>query len=363
SEREQRLITETIPALVWRSTPEGMPDYINQRLMKYVGKTLAEFVREQLIHPDDVDKTLNSWDRARAEERPWEDTHRLLGADGQYRWFTSRGHPLRDETGRIVRWYGFNFDIDSSKKLEEVLKVTQARLSRASEIAAIAELAASIAHEINQPLASVVANGGACLGLLSAEPPDLERARRTAERVIRDGHAASEVIKRIRALFRQAPSTKVPLDLNEVVREVHELMMGEVLTSDIHMSVELASDLPRTLADRVQLQQVLVNLIRNALESMESVVDRSRALSIRTRCDALGSVTLEVCDAGPGLDTAQSIFEPFFTTKARGMGMGLAICRSIIEAHDGKIWARRNDTHGATFGFALPIHVSGPQPA
>jgi signal transduction histidine kinase len=262
---------------------------------------------------------------------------------------------LRDGDGHVVRWYGVNVDIDDQKKVEEALRTTQAKLSRASKIATVSELAASVAHEISQPLAALVANGHAIQRWLSAEPPNLERARIIADRLIRDGNAAAEVVNRIRALFKRTDLTRTPLDLNEVIGEVNRLMTDEVGTRNLRIVTDLADDLPPIWADRVQMQQVIANLARNGVEAMESVDGQPGVLSIRSRRDGPSGVLIEIRDEGSGLEDVERVFEPFFTTKETGMGMGLAISRWIVEAHQGRLWATRNDPRGAVFSFTLPI--------
>jgi PAS domain S-box-containing protein len=362
SEQHLRLIVETIPALVWRTAPDGDPDYVNQRLMNYTGKSLQDFVHSgwtKLIHSDDLDGTLQAWSHAIEAGGSYQVTQRIRSADGAYRWFDVRGEPLRDKEGRVVHWYGLNIDIDDRKRIEETLRNTQARLSRAGQIATVAELSAAIAHEINQPLAAVVANGSALRRWLSSVPANLERARLIAERIIRDGNSAAEVVRRIRALFKQEAPTKAPLDINEVIAEVLRLASDEIQEKNIWVETGLEENLPMTSADRIQIQQVLMNLVRNAIEAMQEIKDRRRLLSIRSRRDTT-NIIVEIRDHGRGLENAEKIFDPFFTTKTDGMGMGLAISRSIIEAHDGRLSAITGKD-GTTFSFTLPIRSRNPE--
>jgi hypothetical protein len=253
-----------------------------------------------------------------------------------------------------------NWEIDSLVR-EESLRTMRSRLEHATQLATVAELSAAIAHEINQPLAAVAANAEACHRWLCAVPPNLERARLAAERIGRDAHSASDVVNRVRALFKHSAQAMRPLNLNEVIEEVRQLMLEEVSAGGVSIETDMEGDLPRTPADRVQMLQVMVNLVRNGIEAMEATIDVPKLLSIRSRREGIDHVRVEVCDYGSGLKDPENAFKPFFTTKTTGMGMGLAICRSIIEAHQGRLWAAQNDGRGATFCFTLPIVSSQVQ--
>jgi PAS domain S-box-containing protein len=359
SEHHLRLLIEAIPALIWCAMPgEGKVVYVNQRFCNFTGRARDELLGCKwitLIHPDDAEATRLSWRHALATGEPHEITHRYRRADGEYRWFRTLAEPLRDRENRITQWYGLNIDIDDSRKMAEALRSTQTRLSRATQFATVAELSASIAHEINQPLAAVVANGDACEMWLSSDPPNLERSRVAVQRIIRDGNAAAQVIQRIRALFKQELPNKVELDMNEVIEEVLHLAANEIRRKHVGVQTELSQELPKTMADRVQMQQLMINLVNNAIEAMDEITYRTKSLVLRSRSDSPGTILIEVCDHGRGLDDVERVFEPFFTTKEQGMGMGLSICRSIIEAHGGGMWARRNENQGTTFSFRLPI--------
>ncbi len=222
-----------------------------------------------------------------------------------------------------------------------------------------AELSASIAHEINQPLASVVTNAHACQTWLSHDPPNLERAQTTLERIIRDGHSAADVVRRIRALFKEAAPVKAPVDINQIVAEVLRLISDELRDSSIIIETDLDADLPVIAADRVQVQQTLINLVHNAMEAMDGVTDRAKSLLLRSRRQG-EELLIQVRDHGVGVKNATLIFEPFFTTKQSGMGMGLSICRSIVEAHGGRLWATANEDAGMTFSFTLSPTLDGP---
>jgi signal transduction histidine kinase len=250
--------------------------------------------------------------------------------------------------------------IDAKKRIEETLSRTQTRLSRATQIATVSELAASIAHEMSQPLSAVVTNGQAALQWLSAEPPNVTNARVAAERIVRDGKDAGEVVQRIRALFRKTPPLKVDLDINEVIDEVLRLIRTNALTKRVAVEADLERKLPLVLGDRVQLQQVIFNLLVNGVEAMGAVEDRPRKLRVCSKLQDPAAIVVEVRDYGTGLLDPEKAFEAFYTTKEKGMGMGLAICRSIVEAHGGRLGVTPTEGPGTTFFFSLPLGSSRP---
>jgi C4-dicarboxylate-specific signal transduction histidine kinase len=243
------------------------------------------------------------------------------------------------------------------ERAEHALLTAQAELARVSRVTSMGEMAASIAHEVTQPLTGIATNGNACLHWLTATPPNVGKARITVERIVRDSNRASEVIGDIRSLMKKTEPQREPIDLTDLIRRTLILASGEMTLHRVDLKTELPDHLPDVLGDRVQLQQVLLNLIINAVEAMSSVADRARVLTIRAeRREAPETVAVTVRDSGVGLDphAAERLFDAFFTTKAEGMGIGLSICRTIISAHDGRLWNSNNDEHGATFEFILP---------
>jgi hypothetical protein len=361
SEHELSLIVETIPGLVWCAAPDGELTYVNRRILDYTGTTLEALAQAgwlNFLHPDDVQPTIRAWLHAVEAGQTHDVQYRLRRFDGGYQWFHVLGQPVHNAEGGVARWYGLLIDIDDRKNMEEDLRRAQARLSRATQIATVGELAASIAHEINQPLGAVVANGNACLRWLSAQTPNLAKAREAAGRIIRDGKEAGEVVQRIRALFKRASVEKVMLDLNEVIGEVVRLLGGETMRRRVAIETDLQKDLPPVPGDRVQLQQLVLNLLLNGIEAMDAVVDRPKKIYICSKRDSPATVLVEIQDSGVGLPDPDKVFEAFFTTKKNGMGMGLAICRSIVEVHDGRLWATPGDASGTTFCFTLPAHPS-----
>jgi PAS domain S-box-containing protein len=360
SERDLSLIIETIPGLVWCADPGGELNYLNQRLLDYTGTSpdaWAQLGWKNLLHPEDAEPTAHAWSRAVSTGQPLEVQCRLRRSDGAYRWFQALGQAARNRDGGVARWYGLLIEIDDRKNMEEALRSSQARLSRAMQTAAVGEFAAAVAHEINQPLAAVVTNGQACLRWLAAQPPGMAKAQEAAERIVRDGKEAGEVVRRIRALFKQAAVEKIELDLNEVIGEVVHLLNGETTRKRVALEMDLGQNLAPVSGDRVQLQQLVFNLLLNAIEAMDSVVDRPKKLFICSKRPSPETVLVEVRDSGSGLDDPERIFDAFFTTKDNGMGMGLAICRSIIDAHYGRLWATSAEGVGTTFSFTLPVRA------
>ena len=484
SERKFRLLVETIPALVWRGTPEGELDYLNQRAVEYLGHT-AEHLSGgrwiELVYPEHRESTVSRWLQSATTGSSYSDIYKLRRADGQYRWIQSVGEPLYDAGGRIAHWYGVVIDIDDQKRAEVELKraydsfsdaqrlsktgsfitdlvgddhnwseeayrifgfdpatkitvqrvrevihpddlpafesviargmtgenvtfafrvatapgavkhvrgvahviemvegrpmfvgalqdvtestVAEEALNRArSELAHVARvttvsaLTASIAHEVNQPLSGIITNAGTCLRMLDATPPNVDGARETVKRTMRDGNRAAEVIARLRALFSKKELTFEPLDLNEATREVIALSSSDLQRNRVVLQSELADNLPAISGDRVQLQQVILNLLRNASDAMAGVDDRPRQMLIRTEREDADRVRLSVRDAGVGLDppSMDKLFDAFYTTKDGGMGIGLSISRSIVERHHGRLWAQANEGPGTTFSFSIP---------
>jgi PAS domain S-box-containing protein len=489
SERNLQLTVDTIPTLAWAARPDGSAEFLNQHYRDFIGLSPAQATNwnwSAAVHPEDMPRLTAAWRRQVGSEVPGDYEARLRRHDGEYRWFLFRASPLRDENGRIIRWYGVNTDIEDRKRAEDALrrsehfllevqrlsrtgsftadivaeehvwsdelyricefeqgtkittqwardyihpedlplfdaafqrslggadfdltfrivtksgktkhlhsvarvvdsvggrplfigaiqdvtetKVAEEALNRArSELAHVARvttlstLTASIAHEINQPLSGVITNAGTCMRMLDADPPNVDGARETANRIRRDGHRASEVITRLRALFSKRNFTLESLDLNEAIQEVIALSRGDLQRNRIVLKSELADHLPNVIGDRIQLQQVILNLLRNASDAMREVHDRPRQLVIRTKPEGTDKVRLAVRDAGVGVD-AQSIdrlFDAFYTTKHDGMGVGLSISRSIIEQHRGRIWMEPNDGPGTTFCFSVPCSREG----
>jgi len=350
-------IIETMPSMLWSTAPDGEPTHINQKVLDYSGLRLENFLNlgwKEFVHPEDFPETARAFSHAIQTGDPYEAVHRLRRADGQYRWHHARGEPLRDEQQRIVQWYGLSVDIDEGRKTENELRATQTQLARASQAATVAELSASIAHEINQPLAGIVASAQTCQTWLSGDNPNLPRARAAIERINRDGNAAADIVRRIRALFRQAAPAKSSLRINEVIDEVRRLVQDEFNRRGVSIELELTRALPSVLADRIQIQQVLMNLLRNGAEAMEGANKHAKRLIVRSQFTN-ECIVVEVRDFGPGVAHPEKVFEPFFSTKQNGLGVGLAISRSIVQAHGGALQVRDNQPQGTVFSLTLPL--------
>jgi PAS domain S-box-containing protein len=470
--------------LVVALAPDGEVEFVNRQGLEFFGQPLEELKHwgtNGAIHPEDLPRLIEDFTRAIASGCPFEWEVRGRRFDGVYRWFQSRGFPLRDASGRIIRWYNLLVDVDERKRAEEELRQAYARLAEAqrltktgsfvtdlladrnwseeifrifefdpatkvtvqtlrevvhaedqplfdaaiaramagtdvdyvfrivtsrgavkhlrttahmiepiagrrlfvgalqdvteskvaedalnrartelahvARVATVSALTASIAHEVNQPLSGIITNASTCLRMLDANPPDVDGARETARRTIRDGNRASDVITRLRALFSKKEFALESLDLNDATREVIALSLSDLQRQRVVLQSEFADDLPKVTGDRVQLQQVILNLVRNASDAMMDVDDRPRQLLVRTERENGDRVRVMVRDSGIGVDrqSMDKLFDAFYTTKSGGMGIGLSVSRSIVERHQGRLWAEPNDGPGATFSFSIPL--------
>jgi C4-dicarboxylate-specific signal transduction histidine kinase len=311
----------------------------------------VEFVLQR-THPDDRDRVQQTIDRAAQERKDLELEHRLLMPDGSVKYVNAIGHPVPGPSGDLVEFVGTVVDVTERRRAEEERQT----LAHANRITTMGQLTASIAHEVNQPIAAVVTNAQAALHWLNMQPPDPEEVRQALDRIVSNGRRAGDVIGRIRALVTKAPPRKDRLDINDTIREVIALTRSELRSSGTSLRTQLADGLPLIPGDRIELQQVMLNLILNAVEAMSGSDEGSRELLISTDEDGANGVRIAVRDRGPGLrpESVDRLFDAFYTTKPDGMGMGLSICRSIIEAHGGRVWATTNLPQGAAFQFTLP---------
>ena len=309
-------------------------------------------------HSEDIPLLHDIIERARGAGTDFECEYRLQMPDESIKYLHMVAHGTRDEDGRL-EYIGAVQDVTARRLSEQALGKAQSELAHVARATALSALTASIAHEVNQPLSGIITNASTCLRMLAADPPDIEGARETVRRTIRDGNRASDVIARVRALFTKKEPAIEAVDLNEVTREVIALSLSDLQRNRVVLQAELARDLPAITGDRIQLQQVILNLLRNASDAMADVHDRPRQLLVRTEREDGDRVRVSVRDAGVGVDprNLDKLLDAFYTTKTDGMGVGLSISRSIIERHHGRLWAEANDGPGATFSFSIP---SGP---
>jgi PAS domain S-box-containing protein len=312
------------------------------------------------VHPEDRALINDMVERARCGVSDFEYEHRLLMPDHSVKHLHLIAHGSRDQQGRL-EYIGAVQDVTQRRASEEALGQARSELARVGSVMSLGVLTASIAHEVNQPLSGIITNASTCLRMLDADPPNVSGARETARRTIRDGNRASDVITRLRALFSRKEFRLEPLDLNEATREVIALSLRDLQRNRVVVQSELADDLPTITGDRIQLQQVVLNLLRNASDAMVGVHDRPRQVLIRTERENADRVRLTVRDAGVGLDSQSlhKLFDAFYTTKRAGMGIGLSVSRSIVERHQGRLWAEPNDGPGATFSFSIPLAPHG----
>jgi PAS domain S-box-containing protein len=359
-EKRLRDVVNTIPTMAFVSKPDGYRTFVNKGWVEYTGMTVEQSLGSgwhAAIHPDDLKRVLGEWEAAVASGvAMYYEARYRRGEDGQYRWFMVRVVGQRDTRGKIVKWFGTVTDIEDRKRAEqehEKLRQLEADLAHVNRVSMLGEMAASLAHEIKQPIAAAITSANTCIEWLAHEPPDLDRARAAASRIDRYGNRAAEIINRIRSLYRKSPSEHELVDVNGIIQEMLTLLKCEADRYSIDIRGELAAELPKIVADRVQLQQVFMNLMLNGIEAMQ---DEGGELTVKSQLQD-SQLVFSVSDTGVGLptDNDDQIFCAFFTTKTQGSGMGLTISRSIVESHGGRLWARANDGQGATFYFSLPI--------
>ena len=361
NERELRGVINTVPAHVWSASPDGTVDFVNERLLEFVGlpwDARLGWNWESVLHSDDRARFVNDWRVAVKDGQSIESEVRVRRADGQHRWFFVRIVPLPDEAGDVAKWYGSGIEIEDLKRAEEErerLRQLQSELAHIHRVTTIGELAASIAHEVNQPIAAAVTDANTCMRWLARDYPDLEEARAAAMRIVKDATRASQIISRIRLLFNKGTSERELINVNEIIGEMTVLLRSEAIRYNISVRTELAADLPQVMGDRVQLQQVVMNLMRNGIDAINEA-NMAGDLTIKSQRNAVDQLLISISDTGIGLppEQADKVFDAFFTTKPQGTGMGLSISRSIIESHGGRLWATANPDRGTTFQFTLP---------
>jgi PAS domain S-box-containing protein len=360
SEGELHGVVNTVPAHVWSASPDGTVDFVNERLLEFVGLSSDDILGwnwESVFHPDDRAKFVTDWRGAVKDGQSIEREVRMRRADGQHRWFFVRNVPLRDEAGNVTRWYGSGIEIEDLKRAEQEREQLRADLAHVNRVSTLGELAASVSHELKQPITAATINANACIRWLKRDRPDLDEAVEAAMSIVKDGFRATEIIDRLRSLYKKSPPRRELVNTNEIAGEMLMLLRGEASRYSVVTRTELAGDVPKITADRVQLQQVFMNLMLNAIEAMK---DTGGELTVKTELGQGDQLLISISDTGVGLpaEKADEIFNAFFTTKPQGSGMGLAISRSIIQSHGGRLWASANNGRGATFQFTLPAAVT-----
>lgn len=368
AEREAKLrsVVDTLPALIWIADRHGEPHYFNRRFGEWTGLFAGDFFEpaseayggswSSLVHPDDLSSTMQAMLTSLQSGAPWTHRLRLKRADGSFGWAEVRMAPLRNGQGEIVEWYGLSLDIDREVQAREALEAAQAKLSRATQLASMAEMSASIAHEIAQPLATVAASSEACRRWLDADPPNIARAKLSSERALLNAVAASDVISRIRGLFRRSAPQRSSHSIDSIILTAIELASDQLAASGTKIVTDFTAELPPVQVDPVEIQQVVFNLVKNAVEAMSKCAATDRFIFIDARTIA-HQLVVTVEDNGPGLADSEGIFEPFVTSKENGMGIGLAVCRSILSNYDGHLWAE-NTERGAKFSLSFRLAPS-----
>lgn len=358
-ERQLRLLTEAIPQQIWQADADGRVQYCNGNLVEYMGVNPNELRGDVLftfLHPEDTTPFFQRWEAARRVNGKFEVQARVRGGNDAYRWFLIRSNPQLAENGDVVCWYGVHIDVEDQRRAQQELIVAQDDLARLSRTLSMAEMAASIAHELNQPLTALVTDAHACRRWLNVQPANMERAIASSERIVRESTRASEVVSRIRSLFSKSAYVREATDINHLIEDLARLLRDEALRHDVSIRLRLSRDVPPLMVDPVQIQQVILNLATNGMEAMAKTT-RMRELEISSVILRAREVVVTVRDSGAGLaqEARAKAFDPFFTTKPDGTGMGLAICRSIIEAHDGRIWFEALEC-GTAFHFSLGVN-------
>ncbi|MFY9955903.1 MAG: ATP-binding protein [Bradyrhizobium sp.] len=358
SERNLRSAIDGIPGLVAVLAPNGDLEAVNRQIFEYCGQSLEELRNwgtNGTIHPDDLPHLAEVFTKSIAAGVPYATEARVRRFDGEFRWFEIRGIPVRDASDRIVRWYSLLTDTEDRTQALARLQQMQSDFAHINRVSMMGELAASLSHEITQPIASARNNARAAQNFLEMQPANLGEVREALSCVVGDADRAGEIIDRIREQINKAPPRKERFDLNAAINEVIVLARSVTNRNGVSVQTRLSAGLVPVLGDRVQLQQVFLNLILNAAEAMGPVEEGPRELLISTEEDQAGAV-VAMRDSGPGIDPEHldRVFDAFFTTKPSGTGMGLSICRSIIHAHGGRLWVETNEPRGVVFQFTLP---------
>ena len=363
-EKKLRDVVETMPTFAWTALPDGSVDFVNCHWLGYTGLSAEQTAGsgwEAAVHPADLKRHVEKWHASLASGELFENEVRYQSiVDGQYRWFLARAVPLRDTRGKILKWYGISTDIEDRKRAEQERETLRSDLAHVNRVSMLGELAASISHELKQPITATIMNAKTCARWLKRDQPDMEEALAATTRIVSDGGRATDIIDRLRSLYKKAPANRELVEANEIIRDMVMMLGDEANRNAVSIRTDLSGDLPKITADRVQLQQVLMNLMLNGIEAMKGT---GGVLTVKSQLAQDGQALISVSDTGVGLppEDADQIFNAFFTTKPQGSGMGLAISRSIVESHGGRLWATPNDSRGASFHFSLPTNTAAAE--
>jgi PAS domain S-box-containing protein len=360
SEARFRSLADTVPVLIWMSGVDKLYSFFNKAWLDFSGRTLeAELGNGWTagLHRDDFDRYIELYDKCFNSCEDFTIEFRLRRHDGKYCWFLARGVPRFASDGAFLGYIGSAIDVTRRRETESEFRQQRAALAHMTRVSTMGELAASLAHELNQPLTAILSNAQAAQRFLATNPVDLEEVRAILADIVYDDNRAGEVIRRVRTLVRKQPREFTALDLAGIISEVVALLHTDAILHNVRVTLELTQNLPHVRGDRVEMQQVLLNLLINAFDAMKDALRWKREVVVWAEAVRSDIVRVGVRDSGPGLsgDMRDKIFEPFFTTKRQGMGMGLSISRSIVEAHGGRLWAENNSDYGATFYFTLPV--------
>jgi PAS domain S-box-containing protein len=364
SEARFRTVANTAPVMIWMSGPDKLCNFFNKGWIDFTGRSIEQELGNgwtEGIHPNDFDNCIGIFDNAFDARQEFRMEFRLRRFDGEYCWVLDHGVPRFESGGRFLGYIGTAIDIAERKRAESELRQQRDELAHMMRVSMMGELAASLAHELNQPLTAILSNAQAAQRFLAVNPTDLEEVREILKDIVEDNNRASGVMRRIRALVKKEELEFAPLELVTVIQDIVLLVQGDAALRNIHVNLECEPGMPEVRGDRVQLQQVLLNLLLNAFDAMKDSPANERQVVVRAERDGGRKVTVAVRDRGKGVsgDQLDKIFQPFYTTKRDGLGMGLAICRSIIEAHGGRLWAENNPDRGATFHFTVGVERCG----
>ena len=353
-------MADTAPVLIWMSGTDKRCSFFNKSWLDHTGRALDQELGDgwvEGIHPDDREASVAAYGGAFDARREFTLEYRLRRHDGEYRWISDKGVPRWTPEGAFLGYIGCADDITPRKEAELAAERHRAEFARVARLSTMGELAASLAHELNQPLAAVLGNAEAAQKMLGRPNVNLEELREICSDIISEDRRATEVIRRLRALVRKEPPALAPLDMGSVISDVVRLVRSDAILRHSRVSVEVVPDLPAVLGDRIELQQVLLNLLVNAFDAMSESPTREREVTVRAIRDGEGAVKVAVRDFGNGVSSGdiERIFEPFHTTKRDGLGIGLSISRTIIAAHGGRLWVENNSDRGATFCFTVPV--------